>query len=112
MSATYARVTPSLHCGNPNATRTDERPVQLTWTDGHVTQTDGHVNNPALYVRATARTRDYICARMPKRATTYARDRPSERLRMRATTSARDDVYSRRRVSLGACSCLGGAHLD
>ena len=41
MSATYARVTPSLLCGNPNASRTDERPVQLT-------RTDGHVNNPGL----------------------------------------------------------------
>ena len=39
MSATYARVTPSLPCGNPNASRTDERPVQLT-------QTNGHVDNP------------------------------------------------------------------
>ena len=46
MSATYARVTPSLPCGNPNASRTDERPVQLTRTDGHETRTDGHVDNP------------------------------------------------------------------
>ena len=45
MSATYARVTPSSTCGNPNASRTDERPVQLTRTDGHVTWTDGHVDN-------------------------------------------------------------------
>ena len=48
MSATYARVTPTLPCGNPNASRTDERPVQLTQTDGHVTRTDGHIDNPAL----------------------------------------------------------------
>ena len=48
MSATYTRVTPSLSCGNPNASRTDERPVQLTRTDGHVTRTDGHVDNPEL----------------------------------------------------------------
>ena len=40
MSATYARVTPNLPCGNPNASQTDERPVQLT-------RTDGHVDNPA-----------------------------------------------------------------
>ena len=40
MSATYARVTLSLPCGNPNASRTDERPVQLTWTDGHVDNPD------------------------------------------------------------------------
>ena len=46
MSATYARVTPSLPCGNPNASRTDERPVQLTRTNGHETRTDGHVDNP------------------------------------------------------------------
>ena len=46
MSATYAGVTPSLPSSNPNASRTDERPVQLTWTDGHVTWTDGHVDNP------------------------------------------------------------------
>ena len=46
MSATCARVTRSLPCGNPNASRTDERPVQLTRTDGHVTRTDGHVDNP------------------------------------------------------------------
>ena len=45
MSATYARVTPSLPCGNPNASQTDERPVQLTRTDGHETRTDGHVDN-------------------------------------------------------------------
>ena len=36
MSATYARITRSLPCGNPNASWTDERPVQLTRTDGHV----------------------------------------------------------------------------
>ena len=36
MSATYARVTRSLPCGNPNASQMDERPVQLTRTDGHV----------------------------------------------------------------------------
>ena len=46
MSATYARITPSLPCGNPNASQTDERPVQLTRTDGHVTRTNGHVDNP------------------------------------------------------------------
>ena len=48
MSATYARVTPSLPCGNLNASRTDERHVQLTRMDGHVTRTDGHVDNPDL----------------------------------------------------------------
>ena len=36
MSATCARVTRSLPCGNPNVSRTDERPVQLIRTDGHV----------------------------------------------------------------------------
>ena len=35
MSATCARITPSLPSGNPNASRTDERPIQLTRTDGH-----------------------------------------------------------------------------
>ena len=45
MSATYARITPSLPCGNPNASRTDERLIQLTRMDGHVTRTDGHVDN-------------------------------------------------------------------
>ena len=49
MSAMYARVTPSLPCGNPNTSRTDERPVQLTRTDEHVTRTDGHVDNPGAY---------------------------------------------------------------
>ena len=43
MSATYARVTPSLPCGNSNAS-----PVQLTRTDGHETRTDGHVDNPDI----------------------------------------------------------------
>ena len=51
MSATYARVTPSLPCGNPNASQTDERPVQLTRTDRHVTRTDGHVDNPGADFR-------------------------------------------------------------
>ena len=46
MSAMYAGVTSSLPSCNPNASRTDERPVQLTRTDGHGTQTDGHVDNP------------------------------------------------------------------
>ena len=46
MSATYARVTLSLPCGNPNTSRTDERPVQLIGTNRHVTRTDGHVDNP------------------------------------------------------------------
>ena len=46
MSATYARVTPSLPSYNPNASRIDKRPVQLTRTDRHVTRTDGHVDNP------------------------------------------------------------------
>ena len=41
MSATCARVTSSLPCGNPNASRMDERPVQLT-------RTDGHNDNPVL----------------------------------------------------------------
>ena len=48
MSATNARVTCSLPCGNPNASRTDERPVQLTRTDGHETRTDEHVDNPGF----------------------------------------------------------------
>ena len=47
VSATYARVTPNLPCSNPNASRTNERPVQLTQTDGHLIWTDGHVDNPA-----------------------------------------------------------------
>ena len=47
MSATCARVTPSLPFGNPNASRMDERPVQLTRTNGYVTRTDGHDDNPA-----------------------------------------------------------------
>ena len=46
MSATCARVTPSLPSGDSNASRRDERPVQLTQTDGHVTRTDGHDDNP------------------------------------------------------------------
>ena len=46
MSATYAGVTPNLPSCNPNASRTDERPVQLTQMDGHMTRTDGHVDNP------------------------------------------------------------------
>ena len=50
MSATYARITPSLPCGNPNASQTDERPVQLIRTDGHVTWMDEHVDNPAWRV--------------------------------------------------------------
>ena len=44
MSATYAGVTPSLPSYNPNASRTDETPVQLTQTDGrdaYPTDTDG-----------------------------------------------------------------------
>ena len=49
MSATYARVTPSLPCGNPNASRTDKRPVQLT-------RTDGHVDNPAVILGCTYQT--------------------------------------------------------
>ena len=40
MFTTYAGVTPSLPSCNPNASRMDERPVQLT-------RTDGHVDNPA-----------------------------------------------------------------
>ena len=48
MSATYAGVTPSLPSYNPNASRTDERPIQLTWSDGHMTWTDGHVDNPVV----------------------------------------------------------------
>ena len=48
MSTTYARVTPSLPCSNPNASRTDERPVQLTRMDGHETRTDGHVDNSTV----------------------------------------------------------------
>ena len=46
MSAMYARVTPSLPCGNPNASQTDKRPVQLTRMDKHETRTDRHVDNP------------------------------------------------------------------
>ena len=46
MSAMYAGITPSLPSCNPNASRTDKRPVQLTWTVGHVTRTDGHDDNP------------------------------------------------------------------
>ena len=53
MSATYARVTPSLPCGNPNASRTDERLVQLTRTDGHMTRTDGHVTRTDGHVTRT-----------------------------------------------------------
>ena len=45
MSITYVGVTPSLAFCNPNASQTDERPVQLTWTDGHMTRTDGHNDN-------------------------------------------------------------------
>ena len=40
MSATYAGVTPSLPSCNPNASRTDERPVQLTRMDRHVDNPD------------------------------------------------------------------------
>ena len=47
MSATCAQVNPSLPFGNPNASRMDEGPVQLTWTDGHMTRMDGHDDNPA-----------------------------------------------------------------
>ena len=39
MSATCARVTPSLPSSNPNASRTDERLVLLTRTDGQVKRT-------------------------------------------------------------------------
>ena len=46
MSSTYAGVTPSLPSCNPNASRTEERPAQLTRTDGYVTWTDRHVDNP------------------------------------------------------------------
>ena len=53
MFATCVRVTRSLPCGNPNASRTDERPVQLTRTDGHVTRIDGHVDDPEVQDRAT-----------------------------------------------------------
>ena len=49
MSAMYAGVTPSLPSCNPNASRMDKRPIQLTRTDGHVTRTDnGHDDNPAV----------------------------------------------------------------
>ena len=48
MSATCAQVTPSLSSGNPNASRMDERPIELTRTDGNMTQTNGHDDNPAL----------------------------------------------------------------
>ena len=50
MSTTYAGVTPSLPSCNPNASRTDERPVQLTRTNGHVTRMDGHDDNPSIDV--------------------------------------------------------------
>ena len=36
-------VTPNLPSCNPNASRADERPVQLIWTDGHVIQMNGHM---------------------------------------------------------------------
>ena len=51
MSATYVGVTPSLPSCNPNASRTDERPVQLTRMDGHVTRMDGHDDNLGFGVR-------------------------------------------------------------
>ena len=51
MSTTYAGVTPSLPSYNPNASWTDERPVQLTRMDGHMTRTDGHVDNLGHEVR-------------------------------------------------------------
>ena len=41
-----ARITPSLTSHNPNASRMDERLVQLTWTDGQTTQTAKHDDNP------------------------------------------------------------------
>ena len=63
-----------------------------------------------MHVNSTAR--DDVCARILERATTYAREFLSARRRMRAIASTRDDVYSRRRVSLGACSCIGGANLE
>ena len=63
MSAMYAGITPSLPSCNPNACRTDERPVQLTRTDGHVTRTDRHVNNPALNCKD--RKARITCARLP-----------------------------------------------
>ena len=50
MSATYAGVTPSLPSCNPNASWTDDRPIQLTQTDGHVTRMDGHVDNPGGFL--------------------------------------------------------------
>ena len=67
MSATYAGVTPSLPSCNPNASRTDKRPVQLTRTDGHMTRTDGHVDNPGAehHVRTT---RDEKSSSNPKPA--------------------------------------------
>ena len=65
-----------------------------------------------LRMRATARARDDACAQIPERATTYAREFLSARRCMRVTASARDDVYSRRRISMGACSCIRGANLE
>ena len=51
MSATYTGITPSLPSCNPNASRTDERPIQLTRTDGDVTRMDGHDDNLAHELR-------------------------------------------------------------
>ena len=58
MSATCARVTPSLPSGNPNASRTDERHVQLTQTDGHVTRSDGHNDNPVHHMISSTLARN------------------------------------------------------
>ena len=48
MSATYAGVTPRLPSYNPNASQMDERLVQLTRMDGHVTRTDRYDDNPEV----------------------------------------------------------------
>ena len=45
MSATCVGITPSLPSRNPNANRTNERLVQLTWTDGRMTRTAGYDDN-------------------------------------------------------------------
>ena len=47
MSATCSGVTPSLPSDNPNASRTNERLVQLTQTDKWTTRTAGHDDNLA-----------------------------------------------------------------
>ena len=55
-------------CRNPNASRTDERPVQLTRTDEHETRTDRHVDNPTR-LASTMDVNDFNhvnCAYLPR----------------------------------------------